>query len=68
MKLRCRVLGSSSVQSVREHKGAHEATTHLDPIVQMFLHQVQLNKRVCLTSWIDKPIVEDDLPANVVRN
>lgn len=62
------MLGSSSVQSVRDDKGAHAAITHLDPIVQMFLHQVQLDERVCLTSWIDQPIVEDNLPANVVRN
>ena len=68
MMLRCCLLGSSSVWSVREYKGVHVATMHLDPIVQMFLHQVQLDKWVYLSSWIDMPVVEDDLPANGVIN
>lgn len=62
------MFGGSSVQNISEYKGAHVATTHLDPIIQKLLHPVQLNGQVYLTSWIDKPTVEDDLPANVVRD
>jgi hypothetical protein len=64
MMLRCR---EPDILSVNSSDQSHVVTlknkTHLNPKIHMFLPQVDFHPRERITGGVDKPVVEDYVPA-----
>jgi hypothetical protein len=35
--------------------------THLDPVVKMFLNQINFYEGILLSRWIEQPVLQDDI-------